>query len=86
MHKTIAINKTDLIKNNNLKEEQLGMKKLHLNKRDNTVLTNSNLKYLSSIFWQTQKDYTFELQKPTDENASFTSLNDIRIKKKFLTS
>ena len=50
MHKTIAINKTDLIKNNNLKEEQLGMKKLHLNKRDNTVLTNSNLKYLSSIF------------------------------------
>lgn len=86
MHKTIAINKTDLIKNNNLKEEQLGMKKLHLKKRDNTVLTNSNLKYLSSIFWQTQKDYTFELQKPNDENASFTSLNDIRIKKKFLTS
>ena len=35
----------------NIKEEHLGNKKLHLNKRENTVLANNLLKYLKSAFW-----------------------------------
>ena len=38
----------DFIDNNNIKEEHLGMKKLHLNKRGNSVLANNFLKYLRS--------------------------------------
>ena len=34
----------------NMKEEHLGNKKLHLNKRENTVLANNLLKYLKSAF------------------------------------
>ena len=41
----------DFIDNANIKEEHLGNKKLHLNKRGNTVLANNLLKYLRSAFW-----------------------------------
>ena len=37
----------DYIDNNNIKEEHLGNKKLHLNKRGNTVFANNLLKYLT---------------------------------------
>ena len=46
MPKKISI----LIDNTNIKEEHLGNKKLHLNKRGNTVLGNNLLKYLRSAF------------------------------------
>ena len=36
----------DYIENNNIKEEHLGNKKLHLNKKGNTVFANNLLKYL----------------------------------------
>ena len=40
----------DFIENTNLKEEHLGNKKLHLNKRGNTVFASNLLKYLRSAF------------------------------------
>ena len=40
----------DFIDNNNIKEEHLGVKKLHLNKRGNPVLASNILKYLQSTF------------------------------------
>ena len=40
----------DFIDNNNIKQEHLGNKKLHLNKRGNTVFANSLLMYLRSSF------------------------------------
>ena len=40
----------DFIDNMNIKEKHLGNKKLHLNKRENTVLANNLLKYLRSAF------------------------------------
>ena len=40
----------DFIDNNNIKEEHLGVKKLHLNKRGNSVLASNILKYLRSTF------------------------------------
>ena len=38
----------DFVDNNNIKEEHLGVKKLHLNKRGNSVLASNILKYLRS--------------------------------------
>ena len=38
----------EYIKNNNIKEEHLGKKKLHLNKRGNTIFVNNLLKFLRS--------------------------------------
>ena len=40
----------DFIDNNNIKEEHLGVKKLHLNKRGNSVLASNILKYLRFTF------------------------------------
>ena len=40
----------DYIENNNIKEEHLGNKKLHLNKKRNTLFANNLLKYLTSCF------------------------------------
>ena len=40
----------DYIENNNIKEEHLGNKKLHLNKKGNTVFANNLLKYLRAAF------------------------------------
>ena len=40
----------DYIKNNNIKEEHLGNKKLHLNKKGNTVFANNLLNYLRAAF------------------------------------
>ena len=38
----------EYIENNNIKEEHLGKKKLHLNKRGNTIFVNNLLKFLRS--------------------------------------
>ena len=38
----------EYIENNNIKEEHLGKKKLHLNKRGNTLFANNLLKFLRS--------------------------------------
>ena len=40
----------DFIDNGNLKEEHLGQKKLHLNKKGNSILANNFLKFLRSNF------------------------------------
>ena len=40
----------EYIENNNTKEEHLGKKKLHLNRRGNTILANNLLKFLRSNF------------------------------------
>ena len=40
----------DFIDNSNLKEEHLGQKKLHLNKKGNSILAKKNLKFLRSNF------------------------------------
>ena len=42
--------KTDFIENNNIKEHNLGVKKLHLNKRGNNEFDNDNSKYLNLPF------------------------------------
>ena len=41
----------DCIENDKTKEEHLGNKKLHLNKKGNTVFANNLLKYLRAAFW-----------------------------------
>ena len=40
----------DYIKNNNIKEEHLGNKRLHYNKKGNTAFANSLLEYLRAAF------------------------------------
>ena len=40
----------DFIQNSNIMEEHLGVKKLHLNKKGNSLLANNFLKYLRSTF------------------------------------
>ena len=40
----------DFIQNSNIMEEHLGIKKLHLNKKGNSLLANNFLKYLRSTF------------------------------------
>ena len=40
----------DFIDNSNLNEEHLGQKKLHLNKKGNSILANNFLKFLRSNF------------------------------------
>ena len=42
--------KLDYIENTNIKEEHLGVKKLHLNKRGNSLLATNFLRYLRSTF------------------------------------
>ena len=44
----------EYIENNNIKEEHLGKKKLHLNKRKNTVFENNLLKFLQSNLWDVE--------------------------------
>ena len=44
----------EYIENNNIKEEHLGKKKLHLNKRGNTVFENNWLKLLQSNLWDVE--------------------------------
>ena len=41
----------DFIDNSNILEEHLGNRKLHLNKRRNSVLANNFIKYLRSSLW-----------------------------------
>ena len=40
----------DYIKNNNIKEEHLGNKRLHYNKKGNTAFANNLLEYLRAAF------------------------------------
>ena len=79
----------DYIDNSNIKEDHLGVKKLHLNKKGNSVLAKNFLKYLRSSFSYVSTNsscslenvkYTSELSEPNDEDVIFKSLRDIRIK------
>ena len=40
----------EYIENNNIKEERLGKKKVHLNKRGNTIFVNNFLKFCDLIY------------------------------------
>ena len=42
-------------------EEHLGIKKLHLNKKGNSLLANNFLKYLRSAFWDDIDSNCFEV-------------------------
>ena len=80
----------DLIDNVNLKEEHLGQKKLHLNKKGSSILANIVLKFLRSNFWNNctgsncsrinDVECISELSEVNTEDVSFKSLKDIRIK------
>ena len=51
--KTIANKKNiDFVDNNNITEEQIGSKKLHFNKRGNSILAKNILKYLRDSNWK----------------------------------
>ena len=65
----------EYIDNSNIKEDHLGVKKFHLNKKGNSVLAKNFLKYLRMYV-----KYTSELSEPSDEYVIFKSLRDIRIK------
>ena len=45
-----SLNNIDFIQNSNIMEEHLGIKKLHLDKKGNSLLANNFLKYLRSTF------------------------------------
>ena len=50
--KTIVNKKNiDFVDNSNIIEEHLGSKKLHLNKRSNSILAKNILKYLRDSYW-----------------------------------
>ena len=51
----------DFIQNSNIMEEHLGVKKLHLNKKGNSLLANNFLKYLRSTFWDDIDSNCFEV-------------------------
>ena len=51
----------DFIQNSNIMEEHLGIKKLHLNKKGNSLLANNFLKYLRSTFWDDIDSNCFEV-------------------------
>ena len=81
----------DFIDNNNIKEEHLGVKKLHLNKRGNSVLASNILKYLRSTFRNGHNDSNClriksveHISELSESNAGdvvvFKSLKDVRIK------
>ena len=80
----------DFIDIGNLKEEHLGQKKLHLNKKGNSLLGISFLKFLRFNFWNNCTDsdcsrinnveYIAELSEVNTKYVSFKSLKDIWIK------
>ena len=73
-----------------LKRRTLGSKKLHVNKKGNSISANSFLKFLRSRFWNNCTDSNCsrikdvecisELSEVDTEDVSFKSLKDIQIK------
>ena len=84
--------KLDYIENTNIKEEHLGVKKLHLNKRGNSLLATNFLRYLRSTFWDNLTSGYSELQNAeyksipvlheqmSGDGDSFKSLKEVRLK------
>ena len=82
----------DYIDNNNIKKEHLGNKKLHLNKRGNTVFANNLLKYLRSSLWgvdylnclktvlESQNEYKSKSLDSSPDDPPFSSLKSVRRK------
>ena len=76
------------IENNNIKEEHLGKKILHSNKRRNTVLVNNLLKFLRSNFSDVEllncfvesEEYKSERLDISSDDPSFSSLKPVRRK------
>ena len=67
----------DYIENNNIKEEHLGNKKLHLNKKGNTVFANKLLKYLRAAFLELEVEYKSKTLNESSIHSSFSTLKSI---------
>ena len=78
----------ECIENNNVKEEHLGKKKFHLNKRGNNIFANNLLKFLRSNFWDAEflncfvesKEHKSERHDISSDDPSFSSLKSVRRK------
>ena len=79
----------DYIKNNNIKEKHLGNKKLHLDKKRNTVFANNLLKYLRAAFWnvdfancflESKVEYKSKTLSESSSHSSFSTPKSIRRK------
>ena len=78
----------EYIENNNTKEEHLGKKNLHLNRRGNTILANNLLKFLRSNFRDVEflnwflesEEYKSERLDISSDDPSFSSLKSVRRK------
>ena len=75
----------EYIENNNIEEENLGEKKLHLNKRGNTIFANNLLKFLRPNFWDVEflncfvesQEYKSDWLDISSDDPSFSSLNSV---------
>ena len=75
----------EYIENNNIEEENLGEKKLHLKKRGNTIFSNNLLKFLRSNFWDVEflncfvesEEYKSDWLDISSDDPSFSSLNSV---------
>ena len=75
----------EYIENNNIEEENLGEKKLHLNKRGNTIFANNLLKFLRSNFWDVEflncfvesEEYKSDRLDISSDDPSFSSLKSV---------
>ena len=79
----------DYIKSNSIKEKHLGNKKLHLNKKGNTVFANNLLKYLRAAFWnvdfancflESKVEYKFKTLNESSSHSSFSTPKSVRRK------
>ena len=78
----------DFVDNDNIIEEHLGSKKLHLNKRGNSILTKNILKYLRDSYWNDNvlncgvkyDECKSKLPSKSVNSISLRSIRDIRKK------
>ena len=84
--------KIAVVRSKNIKKERLGVKKLHLNKRGNSLWATNFLRYLRSTFWDNLTSGYSELQNAeyksipvlheqmSGDGDSFKSLKEVRLK------
>ena len=80
----------DYIENTNIKEIHLGVRKLHLNKKGNSVFAKNLLNYLNKAFgddcnclrvsWVNDDEYKFKQLNDLSEDVSVNSLKAVRLK------
>ena len=75
----------DFVDNSNIIEEHLGSKKLHLNKRGNSILAKNILKFLRDSYWNDDilncgmkyDEYTSKLPSKSVNSVSVGSIRDV---------